>query len=173
MTDFQERLDQYRSFMEAYLSQHCFLNPDEPQQKLFEAMRYSLLAGGKRLRPVLVLEFCRMCGGDWQAAAPFAAAVEMVHTYSLIHDDLPCMDNDDYRRGRLTNHKVYGEATAVLAGDGLLTAAFSSLASAPYAPETRIRAVECLARCAGELGMVGGQILDMESEEGPVRNRRF
>lgn len=165
MTDFQERLDQYRSFMEAYLSQHCFLNPDEPQQKLFEAMRYSLLAGGKRLRPVLVLEFCRMCGGDWQAAAPFAAAVEMVHTYSLIHDDLPCMDNDDYRRGRLTNHKVYGEATAVLAGDGLLTAAFSSLASAPYAPETRIRAVECLARCAGELGMVGGQILDMESEE--------
>ena len=83
--------------MEAYLSQHCFLNPDEPQQKLFEAMRYSLLAGGKRLRPVLVLEFCRMCGGDWQAAAPFAAAVEMVHTYSLIHDDLPCMDNDDYR----------------------------------------------------------------------------
>ena len=165
MTDCQERLDQYRSFMEAYLSQHCFLNPDEPQQKLFEAMRYSLLAGGKRLRPVLVLEFCRMCGGDWQAAAPFAAAVEMVHTYSLIHDDLPCMDNDDYRRGRLTNHKVYGEATAVLAGDGLLTAAFSSLASAPYAPETRIRAVECLARCAGELGMVGGQILDMESEE--------
>ncbi len=99
MTDFQERLDQYRSFMEAYLSQHCFLNPDEPQQKLFEAMRYSLLAGGKRLRPVLVLEFCRMCGGDWQAAAPFAAAVEMVHTYSLIHDDLPCMDDDDYPPG--------------------------------------------------------------------------
>ena len=92
---------------------------------LAEAMRYSLLAGGKRLRPIFVLDFCRMCGGDWQNAIPFAAAVEMIHTYSLIHDDLPCMDNDDYRRGKLTNHKVYGEAVAVLAGDALLTAAFS------------------------------------------------
>ena len=158
-----ERLDEHRARIEDWL--HACFQDCAPRGNLYDAMRYSLLAGGKRLRPVLVLEFCRMCGGDWQAAAPFAAAVEMVHTYSLIHDDLPCMDNDDYRRGRLTNHKVYGEATAVLAGDGLLTAAFSSLASAPYAPETRIRAVECLARCAGELGMVGGQILDMESEE--------
>lgn len=164
MSDWKGRLTQYQSFMESYLAGR-FLNEGEPQQKLFEAMRYSLLAGGKRLRPVLVLEFCRLCGGDWQKAAPFAAAVEMVHTYSLIHDDLPCMDNDDYRRGRLTNHKVYGEATAVLAGDALLTAAFSSLTAAPYSPETRVRAVETLARCAGELGMVGGQLLDMESEE--------
>lgn len=164
MSDRNGRLTQYQSFIESYLSER-FLYGQEPQQRLFEAMRYSLLAGGKRLRPVFVFEFCRLCGGDWQKAAPFAAALEMVHTYSLIHDDLPCMDNDDYRRGRLTNHKVYGEAMAVLAGDALLTAAFSSLASAPYSPETRVRAVETLARCAGELGMVGGQVLDTESEE--------
>jgi geranylgeranyl diphosphate synthase type II len=105
-----------------------------------------------------------MCGGDWRAAVPFAAAVEMIHTYSLIHDDLPCMDNDDYRRGKLTNHKVYGEATAVLAGDALLTAAFSTLANTQFSPECRIRAVEILSRCAGEIGMVGGQMLDMDSE---------
>ena len=128
-------------------------------------MRYSLLAGGKRLRPIFVFDFCRMCGRDWKQAAPFAAAVEMIHTYSLIHDDLPCMDNDDFRRGRPTNHKVYGEATAVLAGDGLLTAAFSYLAKAPCSAETRIRAVEVLSKYAGELGMVGGQVLDMSSEE--------
>ena len=87
-----------------------------PQKRLFDAMRYSLLAGGKRIRPVLTLEFCRICGGDWQSAVPFACALEMVHTYSLIHDDLPCMDNDDYRRGRLTNHKVFGEALACACG---------------------------------------------------------
>ena len=147
------------------MTERCFVYDSEPQQKLFEAMRYSLLAGGKRLRPVLVFEFCRLCGGVWQEAAPFAAAVEMVHTYSLIHDDLPCMDNDDYRRGRLTSHKVFGEATAVLAGDGLLTAAFSRLVQAPYSAETRLQAVEVLSGCAGELGMVGGQMLDMESEQ--------
>ena len=90
-------------------------------EKLYEAMDYSLSAGGKRLRPILTFEFCRMCGADWRVAAPFAAAVEMIHTYSLIHDDLPCMDNDDLRRGRPTNHKVYGEAMAILAGDALLT----------------------------------------------------
>ena len=159
----KERTEVYRSFIEKYLDT-CFQYPQEPQQILFEAMRYSLLAGGKRLRPLFVLDFCRMCGGDWEKAAPFAAAVEMIHTYSLIHDDLPCMDDDDYRRGRLTNHKVYGEATAVLAGDGLLTAAFSSVASADFSADIRIRAVEVLAGCAGELGMVGGQVLDMQSE---------
>lgn len=156
--------DAYVSFLEKYLQEDCFVFPGEPQQDLFAAMRYSLLAGGKRLRPVFVFDFCRLCGGDWQSAAPFAAAVEMIHTYSLIHDDLPCMDNDDYRRGKLTNHKVYGEATAVLAGDALLTAAFGFLAKAPYSAETRISAVAALAECAGELGMVGGQILDMASE---------
>jgi geranylgeranyl diphosphate synthase type II len=128
-------------------------------------MRYSLLAGGKRLRPAFVFDFCRMCGGEWKDAVDFAASVEMIHTYSLIHDDLPCMDNDDYRRGKLTNHKVYGEAVAVLAGDALLTAAFHQLSKAPYSAETRIKAVSVLAQCAGELGMVGGQVLDMQSEQ--------
>ena len=156
--------EEYLSFIEEYLKNSCFIYPSEPQQTLFEAMRYSLLASGKRLRPILTMDFCRMCGGNWKDAAPFAAALEMVHTYSLIHDDLPCMDNDDYRRGMLTNHKVYGEAIAVLAGDGLLTAAFSAIAKANFPAETRIRAVEILAECAGELGMVGGQVLDMQSE---------
>lgn len=161
----ENRIDAYRSLIETYLKDTCFQYADQPQKVLFEAMRYSLLAGGKRLRPVLLLDFCHMCGGDWTKAASFAAAVEMIHTYSLIHDDLPCMDNDDYRRGRLTNHKVYGEAIAVLSGDALLTSAFSYLAKAPYSAEIRIRAVEVLADCAGELGMVGGQVLDMQSEE--------
>ncbi len=165
MLNFKEQTAQYLECIEEYLDKQCFYNIDAPQQELFQAMRYSLLAGGKRLRPIFVFDFCRMCGGDWKAAVPFAAAVEMVHTYSLIHDDLPCMDNDDYRRGRLTNHKVYGEATAVLAGDALLTAAFAQIANAPFSAETRIQAVATLAECAGELGMVGGQVLDMQSEK--------
>ena len=164
-SEMKVQLKEYQQFIETYMDENCFQYDSEPQKILFNAMRYSLLAGGKRLRPVFVFDFCRMCGGDWKAAAPFAAAIEMVHTYSLIHDDLPCMDNDDYRRGRLTNHKVYGEANAVLAGDALLTAAFSYLAKAPFDAETRIRAVEVLSNCAGELGMVGGQVLDMMSEE--------
>ena len=160
---YQETYQMYREAVEAYL-QKLFLS-DAPYHELQEAMRYSLLAGGKRLRPALVYEFCRLCGGQWQQADSFAAAVEMVHTYSLIHDDLPCMDNDDFRRGQPTNHKVYGEATAVLAGDALLTAAFGRLACAAYPAEARIRAVEVLSSCAGELGMVGGQMLDMLAEE--------
>ena len=162
---FEDSMKEYRLFIEDYLNDQCFQYINEPQQILFASMRYSLLAGGKRLRPILVFDFCRMCGGNWRDAVTFAAAVEMIHTYSLIHDDLPCMDNDDYRRGRLTNHKVYGEATAVLAGDALLTAAFGYLANASFSAETRIKAVEVLSACAGELGMVGGQVLDMSSEE--------
>ena len=158
-------LKEYQTFIEQYLDQNCFRYDTEPQQVLFDSMRYSLLAGGKRLRPIFVFDFCRMCGSDWKTAAPFAAAVEMIHTYSLIHDDLPCMDNDDYRRGKLTNHKVYGEANAILAGDALLTAAFASIVKAEYPAEVRIRAVGVLSECAGELGMVGGQVLDMLSEE--------
>ena len=165
MLNFEQQNANYISCIEKYLDEQCFQYENEPQKELFQAMRYSLLAGGKRLRPIFVFDFCRMCGGDWNAAAPFAAAVEMVHTYSLIHDDLPAMDNDDYRRGRLTNHKVFGEATAILAGDALLTAAFSYIAKALFTPEIRIRAVEILSDCAGELGMVGGQVLDMQSEE--------
>ena len=139
-------------------------SPYQTAQQLFDAMRYSLLAGGKRLRPVLAQAFCELCGGSAMDALPFAAAVEMVHTYSLIHDDLPCMDNDDYRRGRLTNHKVYGETTAVLAGDALLTAAFGHLAAAPLPASRVVKATRVLSLCAGELGMVGGQVLDMEAE---------
>ena len=162
--NYKERYSEYLQCIETYLKDNCFIYDSEPQTTLFASMRYSLLAGGKRLRPIFVFDFCRMCGGDWKKAVPFAAAVEMIHTYSLIHDDLPCMDNDDFRRGKPTNHKVYGEAVAVLAGDALLTAAFSFLAKSDYPTDVRIRAVEVLAACAGELGMVGGQILDMDSE---------
>ena len=161
---YNEKTASYQASIEAYLQEKCFVYPSEPQKKLFDSMRYSLLAGGKRLRPLFVLEFCRVCGGDVQKAMPLAAAVEMIHTYSLIHDDLPCMDNDDFRRGNPTNHKVYGEAVAVLAGDALLTAAFSYIAKSELSAQCRIQAVEILSNCAGELGMVGGQILDIESE---------
>jgi geranylgeranyl diphosphate synthase type II len=162
--EYLARMRDEAALVENYL-ENCFVYPGEPQQKLFEAMRYSLLAGGKRLRPILTLEFCRACGGVAEAALPFAAALEMVHTYSLIHDDLPCMDDDDFRRGRPTCHRVYGEANAVLAGDALLTAAFTRLSMAPYPPERIVLAVQMLGECAGELGMVGGQVLDLEGED--------
>lgn len=165
MTDRHEaRLAQYISDVQGYL-QSRFVWQTEPQQTLFDSMRYSLLAGGKRLRPVMVLDFCRMCGGEPEKALPFAAAVEMIHTYSLIHDDLPSMDNDDYRRGRLTNHKVYGEAMAILAGDAMQAAAFGEIAGADLPAQTRVEAVAALSRCVGETGMVGGQVLDMQSQE--------
>ena len=164
MLEFEALLRSYADRVEGYLHS-CFTDADEPQQVLFDAMRYSLLAGGKRLRPVLAQAFCELCGGSAMDALPFAAAVEMVHTYSLIHDDLPCMDNDDYRRGRLTNHKVYGEATAVLAGDALLTAAFGHLAAAPLPASRVVKATRVLSLCAGELGMVGGQVLDLAGEQ--------
>ena len=137
----------------------------EPQGRLFKAMAYSLNAGGKRLRPFLVYQFCRACGGREEDADKAALALEMIHTYSLIHDDLPAMDDDDYRRGKLTNHKVYGEAMAILAGDGLLTDAFMTLASAPLPPERIVSCVRLLSQYAGPWGMVGGQALDMLSEE--------
>ena len=155
-----------REFVENYLKNIYQKYADQPQKPLFEAMEYSLLAGGKRLRPIFALDFCRMCGGDWKTAAPFAAAIEMIHTYSLIHDDLPCMDNDDFRRGRPTNHKVFGEGMAVLAGDALLTDAFMIAASAQLPnPEDMGTAIRLIAEGAGSLGMVGGQVLDIMSEE--------
>ena len=163
---FKECSDAYRSYIEVYLRQYLEQFADEPQKRLYDAMGYSLLAGGKRLRPIFVFSFCRMCGGDWQKAAPFAAALEMIHTYSLIHDDLPCMDNDDYRRGRPTNHKVFGEGMAVLAGDARLTDAFALAASAELPdPQKMALAIGILAENAGSLGMVGGQVLDILSEE--------
>ena len=162
---FEERTREYREFTEEYLKNIYPKFRSEPQAELFDAMEYSLLAGGKRLRPIFVLDFCRMCGGDWRKAAPFAAAMEMIHTYSLIHDDLPCMDNDDFRRGRPTNHKVYGETMAILAGDALLTDAFMLASSAQLPDPSRMGfAISVLAQNAGSLGMVGGQVLDIRSE---------
>ena len=131
-----------------------------------KAQCYSLLGGGKRIRPYLVNEVCRMLGGSEEASMPFAIAVEMIHTYSLIHDDLPCMDDDDMRRGKLTNHKVFGEANAVLAGDALLTNAFLALASNKYVPAQAIaEAVSLVSDAAGDAGMIGGQVTDIEGEE--------
>ena len=129
---------------------------------VYEAMCYSLLGTGKRIRPVMVLGFCSLCGAQEKTALPFACAVEMIHTYSLIHDDLPCMDNDILRRGRATNHIVYGEAIALLAGDALLTKAFEiALGAADVEPRNVIRAVKLMARMAGADGMVGGQCIDL------------
>ena len=160
------RTSEYKTYIESFLKNFYAQFHDLPQNKLFDAMEYSLLAGGKRLRPVLAMEFCRLCGNDPHQAAPFAAAVEMIHTYSLIHDDLPSMDNDDLRRGRPTNHKVYGEAMAILAGDALLTDAFMVASTAQLAdPSDMAFAIGTLAECAGSMGMVGGQVLDVGSEE--------
>lgn len=160
----QERLDSHRAMAEAWLKT-CFQDR-APRGDLYDAMNYSLLAGGKRIRPVLMLETCRLCGGEPEQILPFAGAIEMIHTYSLIHDDLPCMDDDDLRRGRPTNHKVYGEATAVLAGDALLTAAFEWMLdpSVTLPPQRVLEAAGVLARAAGAQGMVGGQVLDMAGE---------
>ena len=136
--------------------------------RLHQAMRYSVFAGGKRLRPILVIASCEAVGGSAERVLPAACALEMIHTYSLIHDDLPAMDDDDFRRGRPTNHKVFGEANAILAGDALLTEAFRLLADAGanrgLAPAACLRVIETVARCAGSQGMVGGQVVDMESE---------
>ena len=158
------RSAEYRAYIETFMADWYSRFNAEPQKPLFDAMRYSLLAGGKRLRPIFAFEFCRLCGSDWRNAAPFAAAIEMIHTYSLIHDDLPSMDNDDFRRGRPTNHKVHGEAMAILAGDALLTDAFTVAANAQIPAEDLVFAIQVLSECAGSLGMVGGQVLDIMSE---------
>ncbi|MEG4508114.1 polyprenyl synthetase family protein [Microcoleus sp. F6_B4] len=135
-------------------------------EKIYEAMRYSLLAGGKRLRPILCLASCELAGGTISMAMPTACALEMIHTMSLIHDDLPAMDNDDYRRGKLTNHKVYGENIAVLAGDGLLSYAFEFVATKTenVPPQQVLQVIAHLARAVGAAGLVSGQVVDMESE---------
>ena len=152
----QERLDSHRMRIEEWL-RTCFQDR-APRGDLYDAMYYSLLAGGKRIRPVLMLETCRLCGGDPEQILPFAGAIEMIHTYSLIHDDLPCMDDDDLRRGRPTSHKVYGEATAVLAGDALLTAAFEWMLdpSVTLPPQQVLEAAGVLARAAGGVGGQAG-----------------
>lgn len=168
---YRERYEDYRAQIEQFLADDLSDARCRGQEAMAEAMRYSALAGGKRIRPILVMEFCRISGGDPRAALPFGVALEMIHTYSLIHDDLPCMDDDDYRRGRLTSHKMFGEAVAVLAGDALLTRAFEVISDPEYtgavAPERVLKAVRTLSANAGILGMIGGQMLDMEGETNP------
>ena len=161
--DFKAYLNQSRERVEAALDQS--MGPERPES-LRDAMRYSLLAGGKRLRPILCLAACELVGGDPSLAMPTAVAVEMIHTMSLIHDDLPAMDNDDLRRGRPTNHKVYGDAMAILAGDALLSRAFEMVAvrSAEVPAERLVKVVGELAMVSGAPGLVGGQVVDLESE---------
>ena len=154
-------VEDYRLKIEAALEQ-CFRLPKNlPQAGLAEAMRYSLLAGGKRIRPMLVLEFCRIAGGKMEMAMPVACAIEMLHTYSLIHDDLPCMDNDELRRGKPTNHVVYVECTATLAGDTLQAEAFGTILRSDLPAERRAACAGILADAVGLDGMCCGQYLDM------------
>ena len=161
METFQAQYDRYRAAVEEAL-QGLFLR-NKPYGRLQEAMRYSLLAGGKRVRPVMTLAFCEALGGEARRALTLGAALECVHTYSLIHDDLPCMDDDDLRRGRPTCHKVYGETMAVLAGDALQAEAFRLISHAPgLSAEQRIDAVHTLSAACGGDGMVAGQALDVE-----------
>ena len=149
---------QVENHLDGYFRETC------PQGELLEAMRYSLLAGGKRIRPILLIKFCEACGGDAALALPAACGVEMLHTYSLIHDDLPCMDNDELRRGKPTCHVVYGETNAVLAGDALQAAAFRAVLSGETPPAATVSMASVLAEAVGEQGMCGGQYLDMEPQ---------
>ena len=161
----RERLAQNAALVDATLAE-IFSKNDADFEAVLSAEKYSLFSRAKRIRPTLVLEFCRLFGGKDEAALPFAAAVEMVHTYSLIHDDLPAMDDDDLRRGRPSCHKAYDEATAILAGDALLTRAFGVLASNTFVSNRAVRsAVSALSRAAGDFGMIGGQIMDLAGEE--------
>ena len=162
-TDFKELLVENSTIVENELKKYIQLDDN---YGLYDAMAYSLLMGGKRIRPFMVIEAYKAFSdkNDIERALPFACALEMIHTYSLIHDDLPCMDNDDYRRGKLTSHKVYGEAKALLAGDTLLTYAFEVLASNKYVSDKSIKlATIALAKCAGGFGMAGGQMIDLNS----------
>ncbi len=168
MADFQAQYGRYRDMAEAFLLRRFAAPAEErPWQGLWEAMGYSVLAGGKRVRPVLTLAVCEALGGRAESALPLGCALELVHTYSLIHDDLPCMDDDDLRRGRPTCHRVYGEAMAVLAGDALQPEAFRLIAEAPdLRAEQRVGAVAALASACGPDGMVAGQVLDIEQLSG-------
>lgn len=168
-----EKMHTYAQLTENYMKKRTdlfyqdpdFQNVSDAMKPLFDSFTYSLFAGGKRLRPFLVLEFCKLCGGDVTKAVPLAAAIEMVHTFSLIHDDLPCMDNDDLRRGKPTNHKVFGEACALLAGDALAFYALETASDCGLPTETELAAARILTRGAGVCGMIAGQQLDMWAEE--------
>ena len=156
--------EEYRLKIDEALTGYFKVREGALNAGLAEAMRYSLLAGGKRIRPLLVLEFCRIAGGDVENALPVACAIEMLHTYSLIHDDLPCMDNDELRRGKPTNHMVYGECTATLAGDALQAEAFGTILRCDLPPAVKANCAEILAGAVGLDGMCGGQFLDMSWE---------
>ncbi|MEW9123620.1 MAG: polyprenyl synthetase family protein [Thermotaleaceae bacterium] len=166
--DFHKSIKEKQNFIDAALEKYLPIG-ETPQSNIFEAMRYSVFAGGKRLRPILMISACDFVNGDRNSVIPFACALEMIHTYSLIHDDLPAMDNDDYRRGKLTNHKVYGEGIAVLAGDALLNYAYELMiefimkGSSHY--KDRISAMYEIARASGVYGMIGGQVVDINSEK--------
>jgi geranylgeranyl diphosphate synthase, type II len=165
--DFKEKFDKWTGLVNDALDRYVAVK-FTPEENIYKAMKYSLMAGGKRLRPVLALAVCEMLGGDENDILPYACAIEMIHTYSLIHDDLPAMDNDDYRRGMPTNHKVFGEAVAILAGDALLNFAFELMLrhtlSSDKKQSARLKAMETVARSAGVEGMIGGQVVDLESE---------
>ncbi len=161
---YDDRYAAYKNTIDAALAQLYGARRGFSFDGLLESMNYSLTAGGKRIRPLLTLEFCRVCGGDVDAALPIACAVEMLHTYSLIHDDLPCMDNDELRRGKPTNHIVYGECTAVLAGDALQAEAFGTILRSELSAERRAQCAEFLSAAAGIDGICGGQFIDMLAE---------
>lgn len=171
MMDFKTTLNAYIEAVNAALDAALPME-NLPQKQVFAAMRYSLNGGGKRIRPILVLEFARIAGVSREAAMPFACAIEMIHTYSLIHDDLPCMDDDELRRGRPTNHIAFGEAVATLAGDALLNRAFENMLASCGNPDIKLEyavaAMRALAAASGAYGMIGGQIVDMEGEERPL-----
>ena len=159
----QEYIDLVDNALREYVK-----DAQNPQKKIYEAMAYSLFAGGKRLRPVIMMMTAKMCGINPETVLPFASAMEMIHTYSLIHDDLPAMDNDDLRRGKPTNHKVFGEAIAILAGDALLTRAFevaSGFDAEGVCKKNVLRAISVLAGASGADGMIGGQVVDIESRD--------
>ncbi|PNW56130.1 UNVERIFIED_CONTAM: farnesyl-diphosphate synthase [Euhalothece sp. KZN 001] len=164
--DLESYLQARKAIIEKALDQSL---PIAEPPVIYEAMRYSLLAGGKRLRPILCLATCELVGGTIEMAMPTACALEMIHTMSLIHDDLPAMDNDDYRRGQLTNHKKYGEDIAILAGDGLLAYAFEYVAAQTQGvnPSSVLRVIAKLGHTVGATGLVGGQVLDLASEGNP------
>lgn len=162
--DFKAQIEKYCDAVNTELMKYI-PEANDGQRDVTKAMRYSLSNGGKRLRPIFVLEFCRMCGGDVNKALPYACAIEYIHTYSLIHDDLPCMDNDDMRRGNPSCHKMYGEATALLAGDALLTHAFEICSASELSDSQNLRAVSLLSQNAGVGGMIGGQVIDLKYEQ--------
>ena len=162
--DLNALLKDYKQMVENRIEE-LFPEADCSYNEVIKAARYSLLNGGKRIRPVIMMEFCKLCGGKPEDALDFAVALEMIHTYSLIHDDLPCMDNDDMRRGKPSCHKAFGEDIALLSGDALLTEAFFVASNARVSAEKRLNAISFLSTNAGVHGMIGGQVLDLSFEE--------